>query len=166
MSSPNPPAPPGGSGLGTQIANGLNSIAGAPSVNDSNSSGLGNATNGNPSSATVGGAVGSLLTGALGLKVNTINIILNTVFYAGVTTMGIWFLYSGLKMLVKEVPGAPGASKVLTAPFKAVGALGLGAGFAAQKSLPVVSKGLAHGAKLDKLVGGKVGNGLLSAAAP
>lgn len=119
-----------------------------------------------PTPQQVGGAIGSMITGAIGLKAGGINIFLNTLFYGMVTAIGLWFLYSGLKMIVTEVPGATGARDVLTKPFKAVGLAGIGSGFALQR-------GLSHGAGLDKLVGGGiksgthgVGNKLLSAAAP
>ena len=165
MTTPDPP--PGGPNIGTQISNLLNGISGAPQVNNNNSLGLGNATNGNPSDQTVGGAIGGLITQGLGIKVNLINIVLNPIFYGAITALGVFIVLKGLRLIVNEVPGAPGVSGVigdtLSAPFGVAKSIGM---FAATDGLSGVNWGLSKGASLDKAVGARAGNRLLNAATP
>jgi hypothetical protein len=93
-------------GIGQSIANNLNPA------------GVANA---------VGGAVGSLVTGALGIKANTFNIILNTLFYGTLSGVGVWLMYKGLTILASDVPGAAGVQDVLGAPLRGVKRVGSGA---------------------------------------
>lgn len=88
MTSPNPADPNSGGNPLDPLANGI--TAGVSAAGSS-----------------IGGAVGNTILGALGLKVNTINILLNTVFYASLVTVGGIILYKGLRLIVNESGGSP-----------------------------------------------------------
>lgn len=76
----------------------------------------------------IAGAVGKAILGGLGLKVNLINIILNSLVYGMIAAGGVYLTYKGLRLLVNEVPGAPGAASYLggiaKAPARLVGKIG------------------------------------------
>lgn len=93
MTSPNPADPNSGGNPLDPLANGI--TAGVSAAGSS-----------------IGGAVGNTILGALGLKVNTFNIILNTIFYAGLVSVGGVVLYKGLRLLVDESGGGGAASTV------------------------------------------------------
>lgn len=59
------------------------------------------------------GVAGGLLSGLFGIKQNTINVFLNTTFYAIVGAVGLWLTYRGLTLIVQEIPGAPGAGSII-----------------------------------------------------
>lgn len=124
MTSPTPnPAPPGQGngglfgGLPNDIANVLNTLSGQPQStgNDALNSGDNLVAPG-----TVGGAIGSLVTGALGLKTNTFNIILNNLFYALIAGVGLYVFVKGLLLIVTEIPGAQGVGQVIGNPIRSV----------------------------------------------
>jgi hypothetical protein len=81
-----------------------------------------------PTPQQIGGAIGKAITGGLGLKVNLINIVLNTLLYGMIAAGGVYLTYKGLRLLVNEVTGAPGAASyiggIAKAPARLFGKIG------------------------------------------
>jgi hypothetical protein len=109
----------------------------------------------------LGGVASGIIGSVTGLKSNTFNIILNTLFYAGISVGGMYLLYRGLMAIVTEIPGASGAGSYLggtiAAPVKRLGSLGVSAGtFAATDGLSAVGSGFKTAGRVTKrkVVGG------------
>lgn len=104
MTNPAPPTPAPPSPL-QQVFNG---------IFDSTGGALTTAGSGNSPGDTVGAAGqagGALVTqglAKLGITLNAINVVLNTLLYGGMGLLGGVMVYKGVRLLVTELPGASG----------------------------------------------------------